>query len=35
MDIALWVLAAAAVLFGLAGLVLPLLPGTSLLLGGL
>lgn len=35
MDIALWVLAAAAVLFGLAGLVLPLLPGTPLLLGGL
>jgi hypothetical protein len=35
MDIALWILAAASVLLGLAGLVLPLLPGTPLLLGGL
>jgi uncharacterized protein len=35
MDIALWILAAAGVLLGLAGLVLPLLPGTPLLLGGL
>lgn len=32
---ALGILAAAAVLLGLAGLVLPLLPGTPLLLGGL
>ncbi len=35
MDIALWILATAAVLLGLAGLVLPLLPGSPLLLGGL
>jgi hypothetical protein len=35
MDIALWILAGAAVLLGLAGLVLPLLPGSPLLLGGL
>lgn len=35
MDIALWALAGAAVLLGLAGLVLPLLPGTPLLFGGL
>lgn len=35
MDIALWILAFAGVLLGLAGLVLPLLPGTPLLLGGL
>ena len=35
MDIALWMLAGASVLLGLAGLVLPLLPGTPLLLGGL
>jgi uncharacterized protein YqgC (DUF456 family) len=35
MDIALWILAAASVLLGLAGLVLPLLPGTPLMLGGL
>jgi uncharacterized protein len=35
MDIALWVLAGAAVLLGLAGMVLPLLPGTPLLMGGL
>ena len=34
MDIALWILAAASVLLGLAGLVLPLLPGTPLMLGG-
>lgn len=35
MDIALWIVAIAAVLLGLAGLVLPLLPGTPLLFGGL
>lgn len=35
MDIVLWIAAGAAVLFGLAGLVLPLLPGTPLLFGGL
>jgi uncharacterized protein YqgC (DUF456 family) len=35
MEIALWVAAAAAVLLGLVGLMLPLLPGTPLLFGGL
>lgn len=35
MDIALWILAGVAVLLGLVGLVLPLLPGTPLLFGGL
>ncbi len=35
MDILLWITALAAVLLGLAGLVLPLLPGTPLLFGGL
>ena len=35
MDIALWIVAAAAVLLGIAGMVLPLLPGTPLLFGGL
>lgn len=35
MDIALWIVAAAAVLLGVAGLVLPLLPGVPLLFGGL
>lgn len=35
MELALWIAAAAAVLLGLAGMVLPLLPGTPLLFGGL
>ncbi|MBL8303651.1 MAG: DUF456 domain-containing protein [Ideonella sp.] len=35
MDIALWIVAAVAVLLGIAGMVLPLLPGTPLLFGGL
>ena len=35
MDIALWITAIAAVLLGIAGMVLPLLPGTPLLFGGL
>ena len=35
MEIALWVAAGVAVLLGLAGMVLPLLPGTPLLFGGL
>jgi uncharacterized protein YqgC (DUF456 family) len=35
MDIALWILAGAAVLAGLAGVVLPLLPGTPLVFLGL
>jgi uncharacterized protein len=34
-DVALWILAGVAVLVGLAGVVLPLLPGTPLLFGGL
>jgi uncharacterized protein YqgC (DUF456 family) len=34
-EIALWILAGVAVLVGLAGVVLPLLPGTPLLFGGL
>jgi uncharacterized protein len=35
MDIALWIVAGLAVLLGIAGIVLPLLPGTPLLFGGL
>ncbi len=35
MDIALWILAFVAVALGMAGMVLPVLPGTPLLLGGL
>jgi len=35
MDVALWVLAGAMVLVGIIGMVLPLLPGTPLLFGGL
>jgi uncharacterized protein YqgC (DUF456 family) len=35
MDIALWIVAAIAVLLGIAGMVLPLMPGTPLLFGGL
>lgn len=35
MDIVLWIAAGVAVLLGLAGIVLPLLPGTPLLFGGL
>lgn len=35
MELALWIAAGAAVLLGLAGMVLPLLPGTPLLFGGL
>ncbi len=34
MEIALWTLALSAILLGLAGLILPLLPGSPLLLGG-
>jgi uncharacterized protein YqgC (DUF456 family) len=35
MDTVLWITAGVAVLLGLAGIVLPLLPGTPLLFGGL
>lgn len=35
MDIALWIAALAAVVVGIAGMVLPMLPGTPLLFGGL
>jgi uncharacterized protein len=35
MELALWIAAGVAVLLGLAGMVLPLLPGTPLLFGGL
>ena len=35
MDVALWVLAGAMVLVAIIGMVLPLLPGTPLLFGGL
>lgn len=35
MDVLWWILAGAAVLIGLAGMVLPLLPGTPLVFGGL
>jgi hypothetical protein len=35
MDTVLWIVAGAAVLLGIAGIVLPLLPGTPLLFGGL
>lgn len=34
MDIVLWIVALAAIVLGLLGLVLPLLPGSPLLLGG-